>query len=124
MEKIYSYSFENLQAWKEAREMVKMTYSITLKFPNAEIYGITNQMRRAAVSVTSNISEGSGRSSKKDQAHFYQIAYSSLLELVNQFYTSYDLNYISQDQLQTMIKMINNVSFKINQLRKATLNEI
>lgn len=124
MEKIYNYAFENLDAWKEARKMVKITYSLTAKFPSFELYGITSQMRRAAISVTSNISEGTGRISKKDQAHFYQISYSSLLELINQFYTSYDLNYISLEQLNTMIRIINIVSYKINQLRKAALKDI
>jgi four helix bundle protein len=121
MKKIYHYSFEDLDAWKEARELVKITYEITSKFPNSEIYGITSQMRRAAISVSSNISEGAGRFSRKDQAHFYQIAYSSLLELLNQYYTSHDLSYLSIEQLNTLLAVINNVSYKINQLRKAVL---
>ena len=121
MKKIYHYSFEDLDAWKEARALVKLTYSVTSKFPNSEIYGITNQMRRAAISVSSNISEGAGRISRKDQAHFYQIAYSSLLELLNQFYTSYDLNYLSLDQLNSLQVDINKVSYKINQLIKSVL---
>lgn len=115
------YSFEKLQVWNDARQLVKITYKYTLKFPNYELYGLSNQMRRAVVSITSNISEGSGRSSIKDQAHFYQIAYSSLLELLNQFYVSLDLGYLNMDELAKVKDHIFLVSNKLNALRKAVL---
>ena len=115
------YSFEKLQVWNDARELVKITCKYTLIFPNYELYGLTNQMRRAVVSITSNISEGSGRSSIKDQAHFYQMAYSSLLELLNQFYVSFDLGYLNDDELAKVKDHIFLVSNKLNALRKAVL---
>jgi hypothetical protein len=115
------YSFEKLQVWNNARELVKITYKHTLKFPNAELYGLTNQMRRAAVSISSNISEGSGRTSTKDQAHFYQMAYSSLLELLSQYYVSLDLGYLNQNELTTVKHQISMVSNKLNALRKAVM---
>ena len=118
------YSFEKLQVWNDARELVKITYKYTLKFPNYELYGLSNQMRRAVVSITSNISEGSGRSSIKDQAHFYQMAYSSLLELLNQFYVSLDLGYLNMDELAKVKDHIFLVSNKLNALRKAVLNSL
>lgn len=81
----YISSFEKLQVWNDARGLVKQVYTLTEQFPITEKYGLVSQMRRAVVSVVSNIAEGSGRSSQKDQAHFYQIAFSSLIELLNQF---------------------------------------
>jgi four helix bundle protein len=115
------YSFEKLQVWNNARELVKITYKHTLKFPNVELYGLTNQMRRAAVSISSNISEGSGRTSTKDQAHFYQMVYSSLLELLSQYYVSLDLGYLNQNELTTVKHQIFMVSNKLNALRKAVM---
>ena len=88
----YTFSFEKLSSWQDARSLVTLVYSITADFPKQEIYGLVSQMRRASSSVSSNISEGSGRSSPKDQAHFYQMSYSSTLELLNHFYTAMDLN--------------------------------
>jgi four helix bundle protein len=78
-------------------------------------------MRRASSSVRSNISEGSGRSSPKDQAHFYQMSYSSILELLNHFYTAMDLNYIDQQTFENMRNTICSLSLKINALRKSCL---
>jgi four helix bundle protein len=115
------YSFEKLQVWNNARELVKITYKHTLKFPNVELYGLTNQMRRAAVSISSNISEGSGRTSTKDQARFYQMAYSSLLELLSQYYVSLDLGYLNENELTTVKHHIFMVSNKLNALRKAVM---
>ena len=76
---MHTYSFEKLEVWKEARELVVWIYSITKEYPSEEKFGLVTQLRRAAVSVVSNLAEGSSRKSAKDQAHFSQIAYSSLL---------------------------------------------
>lgn len=116
--KEYVYSFEKLEVWNDARELVKITYKDTSKFPNYEIYGLSNQMRRAAISISSNIAEGSGRTSKKDQAHFYQIAFSSLLELLSQYYVAYDLQYINAKDVISTKSQLLKVSNKINALRK------
>jgi four helix bundle protein len=67
----YIYSFEKLQVWHDARRLVKMVYQVTEQLPAAEKYGIINQMRRASVSIVSNISEGTRRSTEKDQAYFF-----------------------------------------------------
>ena len=93
------HNFKNLQTWKRARILVKQVYVITQKFPDEEKYGLTSQMRRAAVSIPSNISEGCGRKTTKDFSHFLDMAIGSTCELETQFYLSYDLNYISEDYM-------------------------
>jgi four helix bundle protein len=75
------YSFEKLEVWQLSRKLVKITYGLTNTFPVEEKFGIINQMRRAAISVSSNISEGSSRSSFKDQARFTVISYGSLIPI-------------------------------------------
>jgi four helix bundle protein len=79
-------------------------------------------MRRAASSISSNLSEGSGRSSTKDQAHFYQISYSSNLELLNHFYTALDLSYIDEKTFEKLRNLVCALSFKINALRKSRIS--
>ena len=117
----YYYGFEKLEVWKDARELVKFTYDITTQFPKNEMYCLTNQMKRAAISICSNLSEGSGRNTSKDQAHFYQMSYSSLLELLNQFYIAFDLEYIEVNDLEQVKLYVFKVSNKINALRKNIL---
>jgi hypothetical protein len=118
----YSFSFERMIAWKESRQLVKTIYEITTQFPKEELYSLTNQIRRAAISISSNLAEGAGRYSAKDQAHFYQIAYSSLMELMNQLYTSLDLNYINEPTLNKLKTHILSISYLINKLRKSCLS--
>ena len=120
----YVYAFEKLQTWKDARVMVKLIYQLTGKLPEYEKYGLASQMRRAAISVVSNIAEGSGRPSKKDQAHFYSIAYSSCIELLNQAIISNDLEFITECEIGQMRNEIEKVTFKINALRKSCLNAV
>lgn len=79
-----SESFKNLDAWKMAFMLTKMVYTLTAKLPSEEKFGLVNQMRRAAVSTTSNIAEGAGRNSKKEFAQFLGIAYGSCCELETQ----------------------------------------
>jgi four helix bundle protein len=115
----HTFSFEKLNTWQEARKLVKLVYSITASFPKHETYGLVAQMRRASSSISSNISEGSGRTSQKDQAHFYQIAYSSNLELLNHFYTALDLEYIEKDNFINIRNIISALSAQIAALRKS-----
>lgn len=74
-------TYEHLDIWKESMQLAELIYTVTRRFPRDELYGIISQMRRAAISISSNIAEGSGRSSKKDFAHFITIAIGSLNEL-------------------------------------------
>ena len=93
------FSFEKLRFWKDLRQLVKEKYTLTKSFPEDEKFGLVSQMRRAVVSVSSNIAEGSSRTSYKDQAHFSQIAYGSLMKLLSQTILSLDLEYIDNKKL-------------------------
>lgn len=118
---MYTYSFEKLDVWQLAKKLVVKVYQITSKFPTEEKYGLVSQLRRAAVSICSNLAEGSGRGTAKDQGNFYNNAYSSLLEVLNQLLISYELKWISQTDLDGLRTDIELISSKINSLRKATL---
>ena len=116
---IHTFYFEKLDVWKNARLLNKNIYLITQLFPKNEIYGLTNQLRRASISICSNIAEGSGRQSCKDQAHFTQIAYSSTMEVLNQLIIASDLNYISNEQLCELRNQISYISNQLNKLYKS-----
>ncbi|MEI8061252.1 MAG: four helix bundle protein [Candidatus Berkelbacteria bacterium] len=88
-------SFTDLDAWKEAHKLVVMIYKITQSFPKEEIFGLTNQIRRAAISITSNIAEGFSRQSYKDKVQFYSIALGSLTELQSQVLAAKDVGYLN-----------------------------
>jgi len=116
------YSFERLNVWQEARLLAKMIYLVTDSYPKSEIFGISSQMRRAAISISSNIAEGCGRRGKRDQAKYYQIAYSSVLELMNQVIISFDLQYIKEIDYQQIRLQLEKVGNFLNTLwKKAAL---
>lgn len=92
--------FTDLYTWQEGHKLVLMVYKITEKFPDKEKYSLVDQMRRAAVSLTSNIAEGFSRRSSKDKNRFYDIAQASLLELQNQFIISRDVGYCSNEDFK------------------------
>src|SRR5881398_512599 len=91
------YSFEKLRVWQAARELGREIYLTTSKFPRREIYGLTSQCNRAVVSVAANLAEGSSRRSRKDQAHFSEIAYGSLMELACLLVVCRDLALLSNE---------------------------
>ena len=91
------FSFEKLLVWQKSRLLATEIYKITSKFPKDELFDMTSQMRRCSISISSNLAEGSGRSSIKDKARFTEIAFGSGLELVNQLVIAYDLNFITQN---------------------------
>lgn len=93
-------NFTDLEAWKAAQALAVHVYSLTKKYPKDEIFGIVNQMRRAAVSVPSNIAEGFSRGSAKEKAQFYAIAKGSATELHAQLLLSKEINYISGSDLK------------------------
>lgn len=102
------HEFTDLNAWKKAHEVVLLTYRLTKAFPKDEMFGLTNQMRRAAVSAESNIAEGFGRNTSKDKQHFFGIAKGSLLELQSQSITARDLEYITEEEFQKIREMLLN----------------
>lgn len=85
------YSYKNLEAYKESKTLVKQIYELLKKFPREEQFALSDQLRSAVISIPSNIAEGSGRNSQKDQAHFYNIAYGSLMEVFSQLDIACDL---------------------------------
>ena len=115
----YSFPFEKLEVWKSSKLLALKIYKITTSFPDQEKFGIVSQMRRAAISVASNIAEGASRFSRKDQAYFSQIAYSSLTELLCQTIIANELLYISNDVYSDLRLDIEKVSRMLNSLRRS-----
>lgn len=96
-------NFKDLESWKFSHNFVLSIYKISVNFPEQEKFGLTNQMRRASVSVTSNIVEGFGRSTKKDKINFYTMAKASLLEVESQILIAKDLGYISEKDSLSLV---------------------
>ncbi|MNY23669.1 hypothetical protein D3C86_1573440 [compost metagenome] len=106
--------YSKLGVWLEARKLVNLLYDSSKLFPKEELFGLTNQMRRAAISVPSNIAEGCGRQTSKDTIHFLHISRGSLYELETQYYLAFDQKYIDEnnfnvalEQIQTCKKLLN-----------------
>lgn len=95
-----SFSFEGLEVYQAARLLVKEVYLLQNKFPKTETFALGDQIRRSASSVTSNIAEGSGRSSNKEKVHFIEIAYGSLMEAFSQLQIAQDLGYITEEDVE------------------------
>ena len=110
------YSFEKLTVWQEAKKLVVEVYNLLDSFPKFEKYALCDQIRRAIVSVPSNIAEGSGRKSLKEQIHFLEIAYGSLMETYNQLLIAIDLAYISKESVEDIKPSIDGVAKMINGL--------
>ena len=104
-----------------AKDLVKEVYGVTKEFPSEEKFGLVSQINRAAISVASNIAEGSGRTSRKDQAHFTQLAYGSLMEVACQLEIAFDLGFLAEGGLQSVHRTIKNLSEKLSALRNAQL---
>ena len=117
------YSFEKLDVYVEARAFVKAIYNLSAHFPDSERYALTDQIHRAVVSVTSNIAEGTSRTSTKDKAHFVEMSYGSLMEVVSQLQVAMDLNYISQQQYNALQPQIEKISYKLYALRQSFVNK-
>src|SRR3990167_10939945 len=92
-------TFTDLNAWKESHGLVLFLYKVTKKFPKEEMFGLTSQMQRAAVSVTSNIAEGFGRQTYKEKVQFYYMAQGSLVELKNFIFIVRDVGYLSKESI-------------------------
>lgn len=110
------YSFEKLNVWQEAKKLVVDVYHLLDSFPKFEKYALCDQIRRAIVSVPSNIAEGSGRRSLKEQIHFLEIAYGSLMETYNQLLIAIDLTYITEESVEAIKPSIDAVAKMINGL--------
>jgi four helix bundle protein len=96
------FRFEKLEVWQEARAINRLVYRLTKKFPRQEMFAMTSQMRRASLSVSSNVAEGSGRNSDKDFAHFLEQSCGSLMEVASIFYLALDEGYVSESDLDPL----------------------
>ena len=117
--------FKNLIVYQKSKELVKQVYALLKQFPDDERFALCGQMRRAAISVPSNIVEGMARMSSKDQKHFLNIAYSSLMELYAQLDIAHDLGYLSENEfikIETQIDEIDKMIVSLTYIRKQTLS--
>ncbi len=110
----YTYSFEKLEIWQKSMDLTISIYQLTNSFPDSEKFGLTNQIRRAAASVSANIAEGSTKISNKEKSRYMQIAYGSLIEVLNHLILSQKINLISENILFEKRKIIQELSNKIN----------
>lgn len=111
-------SFTDLDAWKESHKVTLKIYELTKKFPKEEVFGLISQLRRAAVSITSNIAEGFSRTSYKEKAQFYSMALGSLSETQNQLLLSRDIGYLKNADFREVAEMTVIASKLINGLLK------
>jgi four helix bundle protein len=115
------FAFEKLEVWQEARKLVVGVYRQTRAFPKAELYGMTSQLNRASISVANNLAEGSARTSLKDQAHFSNQAYGSLMETASDLIISSDLGFIQAEPSDALLNQAYDLAVRINNLRDSQL---
>ncbi|HEX2788368.1 MAG TPA: four helix bundle protein [Ignavibacteria bacterium] len=118
--KFLKLNHKNLKAWELGVSLVKEIYNATSNFPKTETFGLTNQIRRASVSIVSNISEGASRSSLIERKRFYQIARSSLVELDTQLEISFKLNFLSKDNCDKIYEYLNQVFALLTKMLQST----
>lgn len=120
-EQNFEFSFEKLIVWQQSIEFVKKVYAYLDNFPKNELYGLISQIKRATVSIPANIAEGSTRNSLKDQARFTEIAFGSLIEVLNHLIIAEKLNYISKQIMEELRFDIENLSRQINALKNSQI---
>ena len=113
------FGYRNLVAYKKAREVVRRVYYVTKSFPKDEVFALSSQMRRAAVSITSNIAEGMTRYSIKDKVHFLEIAYGSLMEVMSQMEVAEDQKYLTTAEFQNFEVLVADTARLISGLQKS-----
>jgi four helix bundle protein len=110
--------FTDLEAWKESHQLALDIYKVTKLFPKEELFGLTNQMRRAAVSVGSNIAEGFSRNTAKDKSQFYSVARGSATELESQLLLAKDIGYLNEEAFDMTRERLNKVGRLVTGLLK------
>lgn len=113
------FGYRKLIAYQKGKEVVKRTYRLLKKFPAEERYAMCDQLRRASVSVTSNIAEGTNRFSVKDKSHFIEMAYGSLMEVSSQFEIAEELGYITSEERLSMDLLVEEVARLLSGLQKS-----
>ena len=119
----FKFPFEKLEVWKKSIELATIIYKLTSNFPKTETYGLSSQIQRAAVSVSSNIAEGSVRFSVKEQVRFYEVAFGSLMEVISQTILAKKLNYISDENFIEIRSLTEEISRMLNALSKSKNDE-
>lgn len=109
--------FQNLIVYQQAKELVKLIYAVIKKFPSDERYALCDQLRRSVISIPSNIAEGMGRMAEKEQGHFINIAYGSLMEVLAQVDIAKDLEYITTEEYSEIDTMVNEIGKMLSSLR-------
>ncbi|MCL2040489.1 MAG: four helix bundle protein [Bacteroidales bacterium] len=117
------HNFKELIVWQKSRNLVKDVYKLTQKFPAEERFGLTQQIRRASVSIPSNIAEGSGRGTNNDFLHFIDMANGSAFEVETQLYLALDLEYISQSDFEEIMKKLFDIERLIYNFKKSLSNK-
>ena len=115
------FNFEKLDVWQEAMACADLVYKITKSFPEHERFGLTNQMRRAAVSISSNIAEGSSRTSRTDFARFVELATGSLFEVVSQAMICRRQDFLAENDFRALCDSCEKQSKMLSGLRKSLL---
>ena len=113
------FNFEKLDAWQLAIDFAELIYRITKEFPSDERFGLTSQLRRAAVSISSNLAEGNGRGTTKDFAHFIQIAFGSLMECVSQVTIANRQRYIPDADYRNVYEAAERLGKVLSGLRRS-----
>jgi four helix bundle protein len=121
--KEHQFTHEKLKSWQLAKIFAKRVYEATTSYPSTERYGLVDQLRRATVSVMSNLAEGSGSTNARDQAHFSQLAYGSLMETDAQLQLSMDLGYLPETVYRELRQAIQELSAAISGLRAAQMKK-
>ncbi len=110
-------SYKDLKVWQMGVDLVERVYKLTTHFPKHEIYGLSNQMQRSAVSIPSNIAEGQARDSTKEFLHYLSIALGSLAELETQIIVAQRLLYVSPEMTEPILQMIDEIGRMLRRLR-------
>lgn len=117
------FSFEKLVIWQKSRFLVKEVYKIAARFPAEEKYGLSDQLRRAIISVSSNIAEGSGRFSAKEKVHFCEIAYGSLMEVICQLTLAVDLGLAVKEDIDILRPVFEDLSRQLSAYRRSMIDK-
>lgn len=118
----HDFSFEGLRVYKASRLLVKDVYKLVNELPSVENFALSSQIRRAIVSVKSNIAEGSGRNHAKDKAHFIDMAYGSLMETYSELETAADLEYITEQEVKDIKSQFIDIGKMLSGLRSSFLS--
>lgn len=111
------FRFQELEVWQKSIDFADVIYELTTQFPDDERFGLRNQLRRAAVSISSNIAEGNGRASQLEYIRFIEIAYASLMEVISQLHIAEKRKYINQKQLEQMMDSGEHIARMLSGLR-------